>query len=103
MMDIVDMVMRPQVLVTMLSAIATFATVLTLTMPLLTRDRMSQRMKVMAVEREKLRAVRIADLGAKSNQGNKLRQTPKGFMQQIVDQLDLRSKFDTEEVRDQLK
>ena len=103
MMDIVDMVMRPQVLVTMLSAIATFATVLTLTMPLLNRDRMSQRMKVMAVEREKLRAVRIADLGAKSNQGNKLRQAPKGFMQQIVDQLDLRSKFDTEEVRDQLK
>ncbi len=103
MMELVDMVMRPQVLVTMLSAIATFATVLTLTMPLLTRDRMSQRMKVMVVEREKLRAVRIADLGAKSNQGNKLRQAPKGFMQQIVDQLDLRSKFDTEEVRDQLK
>ncbi len=103
MMELVDMVMRPQVLVTMLSAIATFATVLTLTMPLLTRDRMSQRMKVMAVEREKLRAVRIADLGAKSNQGNKLRQAPKGFMQQIVDQLDLRSKFDTEEVREQLK
>lgn len=102
MMEIVDMVMRPQVLVTMLSAIATFATVLTLTMPLLNRDRMGQRMKVMAVEREKLRAVRIADL-SKSTQGTKLRQTPKGFMQQIVDQLDLRSRFDSEEVRDQLK
>jgi tight adherence protein C len=103
MMEIVEMVMRPQVLVTMLSAIATFATVLTLTMPLLNRDRMSQRMKVMAVEREKLRAVRIADLNTKSNQGTKLRQAPKGFMQQIVDQFDLRSRFDTEDVRDQLK
>ena len=102
MMEIVDMVMRPQVLVTMLSAIATFATVLSLTMPLLNRDRMGQRMKVMAVEREKLRAVRIADL-SKSPQGNTLRHTPQGFLQQLVDQLDLRARFDTEEVRDQLK
>jgi tight adherence protein C len=103
MMEIVDMVMRPQVLVTMLSAIATFATVLTLAMPLLNRDRMGQRMKVMAVEREKLRAVRIADLNKQSGQGSKLREKPKGFMQQIVDHLNLRSKFDSEEIRDQLK
>ena len=103
MMEIVEMVMRPQVLVTMLSAIATFATVLSITMPLLMRDRMGQRMKVMAVEREKLRAVRIADLNGKAGQNTKLRQTPKGFMQQIVDQFDLRSKFDTDALRDQLK
>jgi tight adherence protein C len=103
MMDVIELVMRPQVLVTMLSAVAVFATVLTITMPLLNRDRMSQRMKVMAVEREKLRAMRVAELGGKANQGTKLRQTPKGYMLQIVDHLDLRSKFDTDALRDQLK
>ena len=103
MMEFVDLVMRPQILVTMLAAIATFATVLTIAMPLLSQDRMAQRMKVMAIERDKMRASRIADTQSKTGQGTKLRQTPKGFVQQIVDQLDLKGKFDTDELRDKLK
>jgi len=102
MMEIVDAIMRPQLLVTMLAAISAFATVLTLALPILNRDRMSQRMKVMAVEREKMRAARIAELNMKERQG-KLRQAPKGFMQRFVDQLDLRKRFDNEELRSRLK
>lgn len=102
MMEIVDAIMRPQLLVTMLAAISAFATVLTLALPLLDRDRMSQRMKVMAVEREKMRAARIAELGSKDRPG-KLRQAPKGFMQRFVDQLDLRKRFDSDELRSRLK
>jgi len=101
--DIVELVVRPQLIVTVLAAIATFATVLTLAVPMLTRDRMGQRMKVMAVERDKLRAARLAEAAKDRGAGGKLRQTPKGFMQQIVDLLDLRSKFDSEELRDKLK
>ncbi len=103
MLELVDTIMRPQFLVTVLAAISAFATVLTLAMPILSRDRMSQRMKVMAVEREQMRAARMAALASKDREGKALRQTPKGYMQQIVDQLDLRSHFDNDDVRAKLK
>ena len=59
-------------------------------------------MQVMATERDKMRAARLADLAKKDGQG-RLRTAPKGFMQEIVDKLNLRSVFETEEVRDKLK
>ena len=59
-------------------------------------------MQVMAAEREKMRAARLADLAGKDGQG-RLRTAPKGFMQEIVNKLNLRSVFETEEVRDKLK
>ena len=59
-------------------------------------------MQVMATERDKMRAARLADLAKKDGQG-KLRTAPKGFMQEIVDRFNLRSMFDSEEVRDKLK
>src|SRR5262249_58808490 len=71
-------------------------------MPILNRDRLDARMQVMATERDKMRAARLADLAKKDGQG-RLRSTPKGFMQEIVDRLNLRSMFDSEEVRDKLK
>jgi tight adherence protein C len=103
MMDLIEAFLRPQFMVTALAAIAAFATVLTIVMPVLDRDRMSQRMRVMATERDKMRAARIADLKGKEGGAGRLRQAPKGFMQQLVDMLDLRSKFETEELRDKLK
>ena len=87
---------------TLLAAVAAFATALTVLMPVLSRDRLDTRMQVMATERDKMRAARLADLAKKDGQG-RLRTAPKGFMQEIVDQLNLRSMFDTEEVRDKLK
>jgi tight adherence protein C len=104
-MDFIDMIVRPQMLVMILTAIAAFATVLTLAMPVLDRDRASQRMKEMATERDKMRASRLAELKNKDGQGGggRLRQAPKGMMNELVDQLDLRSKFDNEELRNKLK
>ena len=101
MMDFIEILVRPQMLVMILTAIAAFATVLTLAMPVLDRDRSAQRMKVMALERDKIRTSRIAEL----KQGDKarLRTTPKGFMQELVDKLELREKFDNEELRNKLK
>jgi tight adherence protein C len=94
--------MQPQVVVTVLAAVAAFATALTVLMPVLNRDRLDARMQVMATERDKMRAARLADLAKKDGQG-RLRTAPKGFMQEIVDRLNLRSMFDSEEVRDKLK
>jgi tight adherence protein C len=102
MIDQITSLLTPQIIVTLLAAIAAFATTLTVLMPVLSRDRLSTRMQVMALERDKMRAARLADLNKKDGQG-RLRTTPKGFMQEIVDKLNLRSMFETEEVRDRLK
>jgi tight adherence protein C len=101
-LDFVEMIMRPQLVVTVLAAVATFATVLTLTLPLLSRDRTQQRMRVMATERDKMRAARMADF-AKDAGTARLRHVNKGFMQQIVDKLNLRSAFESEDIKNQLK
>jgi tight adherence protein C len=102
MLDDIISLLRPEIVVTLLAAIAAFATALTVLMPVLARDRLSTRMQVMATERDKMRAARLADLAKKDGQG-RLRTAPKGFMQEIVDKLNLRSVFDSEEVRDKLK
>ena len=102
MMDFIEMVMKPQLFVMAAAAIAAFATVLTIAMPMLNRDQMHKRVRVMATERDKMRTARVAELKSK-DQGGKLRQTPAGFMQQLVDQFDLRSKFETDEVRARLR
>ncbi len=103
MMEFVETVMNPQMAATVLAAVCVFATVLTIAMPMLARDRMNQRMKEMAIERDRMRTARLAEMSAKERQGAKLRQTPKGFMNRIVDMLDLREKFDNEELREKLK
>ncbi|MGB7258868.1 MAG: type II secretion system F family protein [Pseudolabrys sp.] len=69
------------------AAIAAVATVLTLTMPLLSADTLGERMKAVALEREKIRQrerERLAQ-GAKVN----LRQSPKQYIQKIVDSFNL--------------
>jgi tight adherence protein C len=102
MLDQITSLLSPQIIVTLLAAVAAFATALTVLMPVLSRDRLSTRMQVMATEREKMRASRLAELAKKEGQG-RLRTAPKGYMQEIVDKLNLRSAFETDEVRDKLK
>jgi tight adherence protein C len=102
MMDTIEMIVAPQTLVGLLAAVAAFATVLTLSLPLLDRDRRDQRMKAMAVERDKLRSARLAEF--RKGELPRLRQTQQApFMRQIVDALDLKNRFDNEELRNKLK
>jgi tight adherence protein C len=100
--DWIEQFMKPHLLAMILAAAGTFLTVLTVVVPVLQRDRTGQRMKIMATERDKMRASRLAEL-SKDTGGSRLRQTPKGFMQQIVDQLNLRSAFESESVKEMLK
>jgi tight adherence protein C len=100
-MNLLDTLSNPTFLVTVLTAVCAFATVLTVAMPILERDRMSHRMRVMAIERDKMRAARLADM-AKDRQS--LRQAAsKGYMQGFVDRLNLRQMYDTDDLRDKLK
>jgi tight adherence protein C len=102
-MDLVRTFTDPTFVVTILASICAFATVLSVAMPILERDRMSHRMRVMAIEREKMRAARIAEM-SKERPGARLRQAAsKGYMREIVEQLNLREMYDSEELRDRLK
>ncbi len=103
MQDLIDTLISPQFLATMLAAVSAFATILALVMPILARDQMNQRMRIMALERDKLRSQRLTDLTKDRPGVSRLRQTPKGFMQRIVDKLNLRKQFDNEELRNKLK
>jgi tight adherence protein C len=103
----IDTVMNPQFVATTLAAICVFATVLTIALPMLQREQVNKRMREMAIERGKLRTARLAELTSRERQqqmgGGKLRSTPKGFMQRVVDKLKLRERFDNEDLREQLK
>ena len=103
MMEFIELVMKPQLLLMVLAAVAAFATVLTIAMPILQQDRSTQRMKVMAVERDKMRNARLADMKGREVGGGRLRSVNKGVMQELVDRFELKSLFDTEEARSQLK
>jgi tight adherence protein C len=102
--ELAQTIMGSEFLPLLLAAVCSFATILTFALPLLQRDRVNQRMKEMAVERDKLRSARLSEMAINDRQGgSRLRQGPKGYVQQIVDVLDLKSKFDSDELRHKLK
>jgi tight adherence protein C len=103
MMEFIEMIMKPQLLVMALAAVAAFATVLTIAMPILQQDRSGQRMKAMALERDKMRNQRLADMKGRDGGVGRLRQVNTGVMQDLVDRFDLKSLFDTDEARNQLR
>jgi tight adherence protein C len=80
------------------AAVAAAATVLTLTMPLVYVDPLDKRMRAVALEREKIRQ-RERERMAQENQKVKLRQSPKQYVQGIVDQFNLSKWVGQEEAR----
>src|SRR3569832_305838 len=101
----VETMMNPQFLATALAAICVFATVLTVALPMLQRDQMNRRMREMAIERSKMRSTRLAEMTKErqQTQGRLRNASTKGFMQRVVDQLNLRQRFDNDELRENLK
>ena len=70
------------------AAVAAAATVLTLTMPLLAGSTLDKRMKAVASERERMR-LRERERMARGNEKVSLRQSPKQYIQRVVDQFNL--------------
>jgi len=100
--QILDFMLDSQLMMVALIAVAAFATVVTFTLPLLSGDRTAARMKYVAGEREKMRAERMAQLAEDTRRGD-LRPQPKGFMKQVVEQLNLRKLLETEDTMNRLK
>lgn len=96
----IEELVKPQLLAAMLAALAVFATVVGITMPMLRKDRREERMKAMALERDRLRAARAIQ---PRDQGPRLRRNNKTMMGEVVNLLGVRERFDTEQLRQQLK
>jgi tight adherence protein C len=97
---LMDRLLDVKFMTMVLAAVAAVATVLTLAMPLLVTDTLSKRMKAVAFEREKIRQRERERLA----QGSKisLRQSPKVYMNAIVQNFNLNKWVGQDEARTKL-
>ena len=99
MYDVLDSLLDPQRLIILLIAVAVFATILTVAAPMVEGDKLRGRLKLVAGERERLRAQHKANLQPEA----RLREKSKGLTTQIVEALNLRKLFEAEGTRDKLR
>jgi tight adherence protein C len=85
-------------LVTVIVAVAAFATIVTFGLPLLEGRSLATRMKAVSEKREELRAKHHAALNAKRS----LRTDPHAFMKQTVDRFKLANLMESPDTRDKL-
>jgi tight adherence protein C len=97
---IIDRLHDTRFMVTLLTAVAAAATVITLAMPYVFGDNLERRMRAVSVERSQIRA-RERERLARGDRIN-LRQSPRAYMQSIVDQLNLRKWLGEDHVRSTL-
>ena len=97
---LIDRFQDTRLLAMIFAAIATIATVITLTMPLLAPDTLSKRMKAVATEREKIRQ-RERERMSRGDRAI-LRQTPKQYMKTAVERLNLARWVGQEAAREKL-
>ena len=100
--DFIDAFYDPSLLLAILSAVAAVAAILSVGMPLLSGDRLNDRMKYVAKERAEMRTRERARLATESSRVA-LRKSPKGYMQEVVDRLNLRKLLESADTRDKLK
>ncbi len=86
--DIAAIVSSPQSLIAIFTAIAVFATIVTVALPMLQGDELSSRMKSAAIERDKIRARERARMVTEKNVS--LRQEKGGSIASLVDKLNLK-------------
>lgn len=99
MFDILDSLLDPQRLIILLIAVAVFATILTVAAPLVEGDKLRGRLKLVAGERDRLRAQHKVSLQAET----RLREHNKGLLTQLVEALNLRQLFQAENSRGKLR
>jgi tight adherence protein C len=97
---LVDRLHDTSFVVTVLTAVAAMATVFTIAMPYISGDNLERRMKTVAIERSKIRA-REREKLARGERVN-LRQSPRAYMSNIVEHLNLRKWLGEDEARSTL-
>ncbi len=97
--DLIQTLLSRQTILAALVAIATFATILTVAIPLFETDRLGRRMKIIASERERIRARERERLNESKIS---LRQQPKVYMKNIVERFNLSSWLGTDKAKKQM-
>jgi len=100
--EIVRLLYNPELLLTGLVAVAAFATIVTLAMPLVQGDKLQARMKAVASERAAMRKKERAKLLADSKAAS-LRRSPKSYMKTIVEQFNLEKLLEARDTREKLR
>src|ERR1700748_1137122 len=90
----------PTFLATLAAAIFAFATIVTLGLPLASRDGLGQRLKAVSQRREELRAKHLAALNAK--RGSLRSAGPSTLMKGTLDRFKLGNMLESEDTRDKL-
>ena len=99
---LIDRLHDTKTLTAVFAALAAVATVLTLTMPLLSTDTLGKRMNSVALEREKMRQRERERLARGEKEKVSLRQSPKQYMQRVVERFNLTKWLAQEQARDKL-
>jgi tight adherence protein C len=94
---LIDKLHDTQFMATLLTALAAMAAVYTVALPYVSGDNLERRMKTVAIERSKIRA-RERERLARGERVT-LRQSPRAFMQSIVEQLNLRKWLGEDRIR----
>ena len=96
------LLLEREFLVVALSAIAAFATIVTLGLPYMKGDALEGRMKAVAERRDELRQKQREAFAQSRPQGGQLRSTPVGFMKQTLDNLKLEKLLESPGMKEKL-
>jgi len=93
------LLVNKQFMISTLAAVAVFATIVTIGLPYMQRDRLAGRLKRVAEQRDELKRQQRILLNARKK---KLRPTPIGYMRMTIDRFNLRSLFESKEAKARL-
>jgi len=99
--NLIDKLTDRDFLVMLFAGVAAAMTVVTLAMPILSRDQLGRRMKAVALERDLMRA-RERERLARGNAIVSLRREPKAYMKRIVEQFELAKRLSTDDAKEKL-
>lgn len=88
---LVALTTNPNVLLAIMVSVAIFATIVSVSLPLLSGDKLETRMKAVALERDKIRARERANLLAEGQRGSLRSKESKAYMRSLVERLSLRN------------
>ena len=99
-----EILTQPENLLAMTTALAVFASILVVALPMLAKDNLGNRMKSVALERDQLRARERAKMIKEKSEGRKgaKKSEPGALVKVVVDKLNLRKALADEKTEDQL-
>ena len=101
MMQTIGSLLQPEMMIVVLASLAAFATVITIAAPFFENDTLSARIKVVATERDKLKAQQKINFDASSSRLRDKQGT--GIYAQLVQRLNLKNVFESESSREKLR